>query len=142
MRQSTSITGCVRRSVAWSVGRSVGNAFVRRSTRRTLLTYLALFLLYIIQFDVETKEDCLLDITCHLLALFSILKEDREKPYCFDAAHNARVPFSYLRDVLSLFSSFCVLNPIFAFRRFIHFYSHATRLCILLCLSGGGRSVS
>ena len=42
MRQSTSITGCVR----WSVGRSVGrlgNAFVRRSTRRTLLAYLALF---------------------------------------------------------------------------------------------------
>ena len=43
MRQSTSITGCVR----WLVGRlvcwSVGNAFVRRSTRRTLLAYLALF---------------------------------------------------------------------------------------------------
>ena len=34
MRQSTSITGCVRRSVGWSVGRS-DNAFVRRSTRRT-----------------------------------------------------------------------------------------------------------
>ena len=38
MRQSTSITGCVRLSVCWS-----GNAFVRRSTRRTLLAYLALF---------------------------------------------------------------------------------------------------
>ena len=40
MRQSTSITGCVRgRLVGWLVG----NAFVRRSTRRTLLTYLTLF---------------------------------------------------------------------------------------------------
>ena len=42
MRQSTSITGCVRRLV----GRSVCNAFVRRSTRRTLLVYLALFFVY------------------------------------------------------------------------------------------------
>ena len=41
MRQSTSITGCVRWSVGHSVGR-LGNAFVRRSTRRTLLAYLAL----------------------------------------------------------------------------------------------------
>ena len=43
MRQSTSIIGCVRswvgRLVYWS-----GNAFVRRSTRRTLLAYLALLL--------------------------------------------------------------------------------------------------
>ena len=30
-------------SVGWLVGRSVCNAFVRRSTRRTLLAYLALF---------------------------------------------------------------------------------------------------
>ena len=30
--------------VGWSVGRLVCNAFVRQSTRRTLLTYLALFL--------------------------------------------------------------------------------------------------
>ena len=46
VRQSTSITVCVRWSVGRSVGRlvclSVGNAFVRRSTRRTLLAYLAL----------------------------------------------------------------------------------------------------
>ena len=38
--------GCVPRSVGWSVGRLVGlsgNTFVRRSTRRTLLAYLALF---------------------------------------------------------------------------------------------------
>ena len=35
MRQSTSITGCVRRSVGRSVGWSVCDAFVRRSTRRT-----------------------------------------------------------------------------------------------------------
>ena len=44
MRQSISITGCPL--VGWSVARSVGrsgNAFVRRSTRRTLLAYLALF---------------------------------------------------------------------------------------------------
>ena len=39
MRQSTSITGCVRLSVCWSVC----YALVRRSTRRTLLAYLALF---------------------------------------------------------------------------------------------------
>ena len=49
MRQSTSIIGCVRRLVNWSVGLSdgwcVGNAFVRRSTRRTLLAYLAFFLI-------------------------------------------------------------------------------------------------
>ena len=54
MRQSTSITGSVRWSVGRSVGRSVsrsvgllvcwlGNAFVRRSTRRTLLAYFTLF---------------------------------------------------------------------------------------------------
>ena len=41
VRQSTSITGCVRWSVGWSVGWS-GNTFVRRSTCRTLLAYLAL----------------------------------------------------------------------------------------------------
>ena len=43
MRQRTSITGCVRWSVGPSVGRLVCNAFARRSTRRTLLAYLALF---------------------------------------------------------------------------------------------------
>ena len=41
MRQSTSITGCVRWSVGLLVGLS-GNAFVLRSTRRTLLAYFAL----------------------------------------------------------------------------------------------------
>ena len=41
MGQSTSITGCVRRLVGQS-----GNAFVRRSTRRTFLAYLALFMLF------------------------------------------------------------------------------------------------
>ena len=35
---------CVGWSVNWSVGWSVDNAFVRRSTRRTLLAYSALFL--------------------------------------------------------------------------------------------------
>ena len=40
MRQSTSITGLVRRLVGWS-----GNASIRRSTRHTLLAYLALLCL-------------------------------------------------------------------------------------------------
>ena len=40
------MTGCVRWLVGWS-----GNAFVRRSTRRTLLAYLALF------FNVRKKKE-------------------------------------------------------------------------------------
>ena len=45
VRQSTSITNCVHPSVSWwLVGWwSVGDAFVRRFIRRTLLAYLALF---------------------------------------------------------------------------------------------------
>ena len=43
VQQSTSMTGCVRWLVGRLVCRHVGNTFVRQSTRRTILTYLALF---------------------------------------------------------------------------------------------------
>ena len=62
MRQSTSITGCVRRSVGRSVSvvRPV-NAIVRRSTRRTLLAYLALFYyLWVLSTKIELYRDFVL----------------------------------------------------------------------------------
>ena len=77
----------VGRSVGWLVGWSVCNAFVRRSTHRTLLAYLALLLL---QLDWNTPRSqtlhnhnhswpCFLTFTVGLKCLWSMIINPRKR---------------------------------------------------------------
>ena len=85
MRQSTSITGCVRWLVGRSVCLSVGDAFVRRSTRRTYwptwpcLSTIAPKMSYILKFVLNwtefLKKILKIDFKCSYIKIHHSIKE-------------------------------------------------------------------